>query len=80
MTVTERTMTQGVVQYVHRLTYEEIPSDVRRELTRCLVDGIGVVLSGAPAACSQSRSVVSNILTFSCAIFTLLPFAFGELI
>ena len=53
MTVTERTMTQEVVQYVQGLTFEKIPSEVRQELTRCLVDGIGVVLSGAPAACSQ---------------------------
>ena len=53
MTVTERTMTQEVVQYIQGLTFEEIPSDVRQELTRCLVDGIGVVLSGVPAACSQ---------------------------
>ena len=53
MTVTESTMTQEVVQYIQGLSFEEIPSDVRQELTRCLVDGIGVVLSGVPAACSQ---------------------------
>lgn len=53
MTVTESTMTQEVVQYIQGLSFEEIPSDVRQELTRCLVDGIGVVLSGVPAACVQ---------------------------
>ena len=53
MTTTATTMTQEVVQYIHGLTYEEIPTEVRQELRRCLVDGIGVVLSGVPAACSR---------------------------
>ena len=50
---TQTTMTQEVVEYIHGLTYEEIPTEVRQELKRCLVDGIGVVLSGVPAACSR---------------------------
>ena len=52
MTASQPTMTEEVVQYIHDLTYEAIPAEVRQELTRCLVDGFGVVLSGVPAACS----------------------------
>ena len=53
MTTTAATMTREVVQYINGLTYENIPTEVRQELKRCLVDGIGVVLSGVPAACSR---------------------------
>ena len=53
MTTTATAMTHEVVQYINGLTYEEIPVEVRQELKRCLVDGIGVVLSGVPAACSR---------------------------
>ena len=53
MTASQKSMTAEVVQFVQAVTYEQIPAQVRQELKRCLVDGIGVILSGAPAACSR---------------------------
>ena len=49
----QKTLTTEVVDYIQGLTYESIPEEVRHELHRCLVDGIGVMLSGATAACSR---------------------------
>lgn len=53
------TITQEAARYIVGMTYEAIPEDVHRELLRCLADGIGVMLGGVPAACSQiSRQFV----------------------
>ena len=49
----QKTLTTEVVDYIQGLTYESIPPEVRHELKRCLVDGIAVMLSGVPAACSR---------------------------
>jgi 2-methylcitrate dehydratase PrpD len=46
-------MTQAIVDYTEGFTFDKIPSDVLQEITRCLVDGFGVILSGVPAASSR---------------------------
>lgn len=53
MSVQKRTMTQEIVDYTEGFTFDKIPSDVLGELTRCLVDGFGVILSGVPATSSR---------------------------
>ena len=49
----QKTLTQDIVEYIQGLTFESIPKEVRSEMNRCLVDGIAVMLSGVPAACSR---------------------------
>ena len=46
-------LTTEIVTFVQGLTYEQIPSNVRIELKRCLLDGLGVILSGVNSSCSQ---------------------------
>ncbi|MBI4200038.1 MAG: MmgE/PrpD family protein [Chloroflexi bacterium] len=50
---TNKTMTSEIVEYLHHLTYEGIPPEVRQELRRCLLDGFAVMLAGSQAACAQ---------------------------
>ena len=50
---TQPTVTGAIVEYIQMVTYDSIPEDVRRELKRCLVDGLGVMLAGTPSACSR---------------------------
>ncbi len=50
---TQTTVTEEIVDYIQRLTYDSIPEEVRRELNRCLVDGLGVMLAGSSAPCSR---------------------------
>jgi 2-methylcitrate dehydratase PrpD len=46
------TLTGEIVEYVQSMVYESIPEDVCRELKRCLVDGLGVMLAGTASVCS----------------------------
>lgn len=50
---TQATVTGEIVDYIQRLTYDSISEEVRHELNRCLVDGLGVMLAGSSATCSR---------------------------
>ena len=53
MNESQDSMTQNVISYIQDMTYESISEELSQELKRCLVDGIGVMVSGVPAACSR---------------------------
>ena len=52
MTTAPKTLTGEVADFIQGLSYDKIPDKIRKELKRCVLDGIGVALSGAPAQCS----------------------------
>ena len=53
MPTADRTVTQEVVDYIQGMSLDAIPAGVRKELRRCLADGLGVMLAGVPAGCSR---------------------------
>lgn len=53
MNESQDSMTQNVISYIQDMTYKSISEELSQELKRCLVDGIGVMVSGVPAACSR---------------------------
>jgi 2-methylcitrate dehydratase PrpD len=48
-----QTITREISGYVEGMTFDSIPVDVLSELRRCIADGLGVIISGIPAECSQ---------------------------
>jgi 2-methylcitrate dehydratase PrpD len=49
----EKTLTQEVAEFVAGLTYDSIPREVVERAKEAIVDGLGVMLAGSRAACSQ---------------------------
>ena len=39
-------MTQDPINFIHDLTWGEIPAEVRHQAKRCLIDTIGVAIAG----------------------------------
>ena len=47
-----KTLTGEVTDFIQGMSYECIPEKIRLELRRCVLDGLGVTLSGVHAQCS----------------------------
>ena len=53
MTTLTGTITQETARFIVETTYDDLPEALRAESVRCIVDGLGVMLAGAPEECTQ---------------------------
>lgn len=53
MTTLTGAITQETARFIVDTGYDDLPEALRRESLRCIVDGLGVMLAGAPEECTQ---------------------------
>lgn len=53
MTTLTGAITQETARFIVETTYDDLSEALRAESVRCIVDGLGVMLAGAPEECTQ---------------------------